>query len=406
MSPNPGFLKLDLAIRGARLDPELRDNPELFRVPSVRDYVTRSLEVVLPEDISVSLPLNERFTESSPYYLGLDENGFCISNEEERRDVRIVPQPRYYARNTRSGLPMWRVGTAYGGYIAINPATGCGFTKLGVSCRFCDVPTRTIERDAPLSVSDVIETVGAAFAEGAVEFVYLHVGYLEGEDSGISFLEPYINAIKKHFDTLVAVQIQPPRTNGWIDNTYAMGVDALSYSVEIHDAEILRQHCAGRAEHVGRDRYYDALAYAATIFPSGTVWSDLIVGLEPVDSTMRGIDTLVGMNVLPVLSLFHPLDDTALRDHPLPSAADVAPVFAHLFHTVRDARINMNWVRDLSFAVTPLEARFFAEGADRTAPPRPFYRSRFGNLAVRNLSRMRRRLRVRKVSDSFDSSNL
>jgi hypothetical protein len=406
MSPNPGFLKLDLAIRGARLDPELRDNPELFRVPSVRDYVTRSLEVVLPEDISVSLPLNERFTESSPYFLGLDDDGFCISNGEDRRDVRIVPQPRYYARNTRSGLPMWRVGTAYGGYIAINPATGCGFTKLGASCDFCDVPTRTVERDAPLSVSDIIETVGAAFAEGAVEFVYLHVGYLEGEDAGISFLEPYINAIKKHFDTLVAVQIQPPRTNRWIDNTYAMGVDALSYSVEIHDAEILRQHCVGRAEHVGRDRYYEALAHAATIFPSGTVWSDLIVGLEPAESTMRGIDTLVGMNVLPVLSLFHPLDDTSLRDHPLPSAGDVAPVFAHLFHRVRDARINMNWIRDLSFAVTPLEARFFADDADRTAPARPFYRSRFGNLAVRNLSRMRRRLRVRKVSDSFDSSNL
>jgi hypothetical protein len=406
MSPNPGFLKLDLAIRGARLDPELRDNPELFRVPSVRDYVTRSLEVVLPEDISVSLPLNERFTESSPYYLGVDDNGFCISTEGERRDVRIVPQPRYYARNTSSGLPMWRIGTAYGGYIAINPASGCGFTKLGVGCRFCDVPTRAIEREAPLSVSDVIETVGAAFAEGAVEFVYLHVGYLEGEDAGISFLEPYVNAIKKHFDTLVAVQIQPPRTNRWIDNTYAMGVDALSYSVEIHDPEILRQHCAGRAEHVGRERYYDALAYAATIFPSGTVWSDLIVGLEPVGSTMSGIDTLVGMNVLPVLSLFHPLDDTSLRDHPLPTATDVAPVFAHLFHTVRNARINMNWVRDLSFAVTPLEARFFADDADRTAPPRPFYRSRFGSLAVRNLSRMRRRLRVRKVSDSFDSSNL
>jgi hypothetical protein len=185
-----------------------------------------------------------------------------------------------------------------------------------------------------------------------------------------------------------------------------MGVDALSYSVEIHDAEILRQHCVGRAEHVGRDRYYEALAHAATIFPSGTVWSDLIVGLEPAESTMRGIDTLVGMNVLPVLSLFHPLDDTSLRDHPLPSAGDVAPVFAHLFHRVRDARINMNWIRDLSFAVTPLEARFFADDADRTAPARPFYRSRFGNLAVRNLSRMRRRLRVRKVSDSFDSSNL
>jgi len=407
MSPNPALLKLDLAIRGARLAEELRANRDVFRVPMVRDYVARSLEVVLPEDVSVCLPVNERFTESSPYLLGLEGGAFVITSERERCDVRIVPQPHYYTKATATGLPMWRVGTAYGGYIAINPATGCDFTQLGVPCRFCDVATRAVEREAPLSLADVIETVRAAFAEGAVEFVYLHIGYLEGEDAGIRFLEPYIDAIKKHFDTLVAVQIQPPKNDRWIDRTYAMGVDALSYSVEIHDAEILRQHCAGRTTHVGRERYYDALGYAATIFPSGTVWSDLIVGLEPVESTTAGIDTLVGMGVLPVLSLFRPLEETQLRDHPLPEAADVAPVFAHLFHSVRRARINMNWVRDLSFAVTPFEARFFADDAERAAVAvHPFYRSRLGTMATRNLSRLRRRLRVRKVSQSFHPSNL
>ncbi len=74
---------------------------------------------------------------------------------------------------------------------------------------------------------------------------------------------------------------------------------------------------------------------------------------------------------------------------------------------VRRARINMNWVRDLSFAVTPLEARFFADEADLAGVTiNPLYRTRIANVAARNLSRLRRRLRVRKVSDSFDSSNL
>ncbi len=407
MAPNPGFLKLDLAIRGARLGDGVRGHPDLFRVPYVRDYVACSLEVVLPEEVSVSVPVGERFTENSPYLLGTNGQGFWMARDGERIEVRIVPQPRYYTQAAPSGLPMWRIGTAYGGYIAINPAAGCAFTQLGVPCRFCDIATRAVEREAPLSVTDVVETIRAAFAEGAVEFVYLHIGYLEGEDAGIRFLEPYIDAIKRHFDTLVAVQLQPPRHNRWIDRTYAMGVDALSYSVEIFDPALLRQHCAGRAEHVGRERYYEALGYAANIFPSGTVWSDLIVGIEPPESTMAGIDRLVGLGVLPVLSLFRPLDDTQLRNHPLPSAVEVAPIFAHLFHAVRNARINMNWVRDLSFAITPLEARFFADDDTRSGTAlRPFYRSRLGSITARNLSRLRRRLRVRKVSDSFDSSNL
>ena len=35
-----------------------------------------------------------------------------------------------------------------------------------------------------------------------------------------------------------------------------------------------------------------------------------------------------------------------------------------------------------------------------------FYRSLIGTMATRNLSRLRRRLRVRRVGESFDSSHL
>ncbi len=406
MTPNPAFLKLDLAIRGVRLGAGVRDHPDLAAVPLGGDHLARGIELLLPEDIWALVPAGERFTDASPYELRAEGDGFVVGGEGQCWEVRLVPPPRFYRQATRSGRPMGRVGRAYGGYLAINPAVGCAFVARGAACDFCDLATRAPDRDAVIPVADVVETVRAAFAEGAVEFIYLHMGYLEGDDAGVEFIEPYVQAIKRHFDTLVALQLQPPRQDHWIDRTYAMGVDALSYSVEIHDAALLARHCAGRASHVGRARYYDALAHAASVFPNGTVWSDLIVGLEPPESTIAGIDTLVGLGVLPVLSLFRPFDDGPLCDHPLPKAAEVAPIFAHLFHSVRQARINMHWVRDLSFAVTPIEARFFAGDDGRTGGAGQFYRSRLGALAARSLSRLRRRLRVRQVSDSFDSSQL
>ncbi len=66
---------------------------------------------------------------------------------------------------------------------------------------------------------------------------------------GIAFLGPYIVGVRKHFDTFVAVQVHPPRTNDWIDRTYAMGVDALSYNLELFDAQLLMRHCVGRARY-------------------------------------------------------------------------------------------------------------------------------------------------------------
>lgn len=401
--PNPSLLKLDLAQHGAQVDGSVRD--DLLKGPGPAESLALSVELVLQEEVLSRVPIEESLTRASPYRLISEDQRLWLASNGTRSEVRLIPQPAYYAKTTTSGTAMWRVGTASGGHVIINPAATCGDTRLGTPCRFCDLGARVGTRNEPLSVADVVETIGEAFAEGAVELVYLHLGSCDSDDAGVGFLEPYVHAIKKHFDTLVAVHLQPPSDNRWIARTYAMGADALSYSVEIHDPELLQRYSGGRPQPVARERYYEALRYAAAIFPSGTVWSDLIVGLEPPASTMAGIDTLVSMGVLPVLSLSRPREDHPLHHGALPLADEVAPIFAHLFTAVRNAKINMNWIRDLSSAVTPLDARFCSiDGAALGVSQ--FYRSRIGGLAARNLSRMRRRLRVRKVSDSFDSSQL
>jgi hypothetical protein len=407
-APNPGYLKLELAVKGVRLDETARLYASGLRASPAAAERPYDIEIVLPQDVCVNVAIAEETSGDSPFLLSGQDDHFILQRNGDRVDVRLVSPPSFYQLHTGRGRPMWQVGTVYGGFIAINAAAACGFSLSGAPCRFCrsgsGIP---IEEGFPIAVEEVVEVVRAAFAEGAAEFVYFNVPYVGSEDAGIAFLEPYIGAVKRHFDTLIAVQMHPPKSNRWVDRTYAMGVDALSYAVEIYDHDLLGRRCAGRVRHIGRERYYEALQYAATIFPSGTVWSDLVVGLEPAESTMRGIDALTGIRVLPVLSLFRPRDEHELRGHPLPTIDEVVPVYAHLFHTVRQAGINMGWVRDLSFAVTPLEARFFAgDNARIPFAMQQFYRSKLGTLAARGLSRLRRRLRVRTVSDSFDSSRL
>jgi solute carrier family 13 (sodium-dependent dicarboxylate transporter), member 2/3/5 len=405
---NPGYLKLELAARGVRLDESARANPDVRRPSPIEGGADCGVEIVLPDEVWVSAAVDAGGNGDSPFLLsGRGDQGVLRCNGSALA-VRVVPSPRFYRLTTSSGLPMHTVGTTYGGCIAINPTFACGYALRGAPCRFCRTGSGVAVSDGfPLSVQDVVEVVRAAFAEGAVEFVYFNLAYVGSEDAGMAFLEPYIRAVKRHFDTLVAVQIHPPKTNRWIDRTYAMGVDAVSYAVEVYDPEVLARRCPGRARFIGAERYYEALQYAATIFPSGTVWSDLVVGLEPPDSTRRGIDALVKNGVLPVLSLYRPPADKTARDQSMLSIDDVAPVCAHLYHAVRDARINMGWVRDLSFAMTPLEARFFAGDDARVAVAlQHFYRSKVGNAAARSLARLRRQLRVRTVSDSFDSSHL
>jgi hypothetical protein len=135
------------------------------------------------------------------------------------------------------------------------------------------------------------------------------------------------------------------------------------------------------------------------------VWTELVVGVEPLASTRIGIEALAAMRVLPVLAILGPAAAAAVPGLTLPDPAELAPICAHLYETVKRQRIPMTWVRDLPVGVTPLDARFFVAESARISVG-TFYRSRLGTLATRSLSRLRRRLRVRTVSESFDSSHL
>jgi len=106
------------------------------------------------------------------------------------------------------------------------------------------------------------------------------------------------------------------------------------------------------------------------------------------------------MGVVPVATILR-------GEYPVPAAAEVTPVLAHLYRTVKRRGINMGWVRDLALGIAPLEARHFAgDGARLAVSVQRLTRSRLGALAARGLAHFRRRLRVRKVSESFDAAHL
>jgi hypothetical protein len=398
----PGQLKLDLAVRGARLDAKARVDQGLLRTTA---RGRQAIELRLPESMWVTVTVDETQGEATPYRLATEGDRHFLLREPDggraRIEVRPIPPPRFYARSTSRGTPMRRLASVHGSHLVVHPGGTCGFSVHGTPCRFCVEGARSTAADSEgAALADVLEVVRAAFDEGVVESVYLNTSFFENEDGGIVFLAPYIEGIRRHFDTLVAVQVHPPRSNRWIDRAYAMGVDALSFNLEIYDADLLKRHCIGRARYVGRERYLEALGHAASIFPSGTVWSELVIGLEPAAATMAGIDALTALGVVPVLSV-------ARGDHPPPDPAEAAPVLAHLYRTVKQKGINMGWVRDLALGITPLEARHFAgDGARLAVTMQNITRSRLGALAARGLSRLRRRLRVRKTSDSFDSAHL
>ena len=399
---NPGFLKLELMAKGISVDERYQQEVYLMCSPRASLGVPDGIDLILPEDTYVYAPACDRLARSSPYLLTKEKGRFVIACGDLLADVEVVPQPSLMSRSTSTGIPFSQFCRVYGGYIAINPIASCEFFTDGLECRFCGVDGRVKEQR---TVEEVLEAVHQALSEGAADYVHLNTGFFTGEDGGVALLAPYIEAIKKRFDTLVCIQVQPPKSNSWIDQTYALGVDSVAYNLEVFDPETFERVCPGKAQLIGRDRFFKALEYAARVFPEGAVVSNLIVGLETPESTMAGIDALTRIGVVPTLSLFHPVEGTDLAATPPPDTEKIVPIFAHLFQSVKRHKLKTGWIRHYSVVVNAMEGHFFT-GDKEEGILSSVLRLKKGGRIARNISKLRRKLRVRNVSDSLESSGL
>ncbi|HWP64978.1 MAG TPA: radical SAM protein, partial [Candidatus Limnocylindria bacterium] len=360
-----------------RLDP---------RVCAERGAAADTVELELPHRLMVAA----RITDATPWVLtARGAQSFLEGPESAAPGVPVVcgRPPRFYDRTTSHGTPMHEVATVRGRHLVIAPGGACGFATRGTPCPFCLEGARsTGGRAGHLDVLDVVEVVHAALAERRVDAVYFNSCAFDAEDGGISFVAPYVEAVRRHVDTLIAVQVHPPATADWVDRTYALGVDAVSYNLELFDPDVLMRQCVGRARYIGRERYLEVLARAAQVFPNGAVWCELVCGIEPPDATRAGIEALAAMGVVPVLVV------------PAVAAAngrlldDMDALLAHLVATVTARGLNTGWVHGLPSAISPAEA---GARASWTTTIQFLQRRRLGAFVLRNLARTRRRLRVR-----------
>lgn len=405
---NPGYLKLELLTKGIKLSRTALESEEIKRTLAIAGTLGSALELdlVLPENVLVNIPIQECLAADRPYTLTKDDGRFYIETEavpdtdgapakpasRGKVEAWVVPPPAYYDRRTSSGVPLADIGRVYAGYLAITPIPTCEFISENLACRYCDVPGRGWPER---TVDEVLETVEAALDEGAAEYVCLNVGYATGEDGGIARLEPYVRAIKERYNVLVCVQAQPPKDNHWIDLTYAMGVDSLAYNLEVYNPERFATIAPGKMKLVGRDRYLEALSYATKVFPAGAVVSNLIVGLEAAADTIKGIDALTAMGVIPTLPIFRPQPGEGAMF----SAEDIAEVFRRLPDALRRHRLSPSWISHFNMVVNAMDGHFFGGQAPLKRRWQQVFKSKHGGRLAHGISNFRRRLRVRPSED-------
>ena len=102
----------------------------------------------------------------------------------------------------------------------------------------------------------------------------------------------------------------------------------VSINLEISDPERARELAPAKAK-LGREYSLDYVERAVEAFGVGFVQSLLVFGsaIEPLESTLRGVQDLVDRGCMPVLSAFRPHHATPLADAPPASYEEIVEAY-------------------------------------------------------------------------------
>ncbi|MDR0415767.1 MAG: radical SAM protein [Propionibacteriaceae bacterium] len=292
---------------------------------SSADYASTSgLILKLEDDVWVNVPEvehNPNFVGHSPYRLDAGQDGLHIEGDNLVSRAWFWPQPSYHGAANGHGPLNW-LSVTHGDRVRLSPLRGCAMV-----CEFCNIPY-----DDPISVYTTkpidacVESVRTALEDPAQPASHVLISGGTPKPKDIGYEHSLYEAVITGFPG-VDVDIMMAPVKGVLDvaKLKASGVNELSVNVEIFDRELARRHMRSKY-HQGLGNYLDFIEEATGVLGPRRVRSILLVGLEPIDSTLAGVAAIAERGGVPVLSPFRPDPATPLRHVRPPTGEDMREV--------------------------------------------------------------------------------
>lgn len=324
-TPAMTLLKMRLLSEGLRVELSSADAAAAKQPHRVRSGSCGGLDLILPDGTWVNAPIKERFATVSPLRLISGEDGPLLLAGEEVVPITLVPTPAFYAQRSSRGTPLRLIGQVCSDRLGIGLTNACAFYRSpNERCRFCSIGLNTTNERGNKDEDDMLEAVLAATDDpvAPARHVLLGGGTPNREDAGARRIASLAAAIKARRDVSIYAMLAPPRDLGQLELLVDAGIDEIGLNIEVFSERAARDFIPGKNASVSRADHWRALERCVELFGPVNTRSITVVGLEPADDTIAGVERLASLGVLPILSPLRPLDGTPLEHHPsLPAAA-------------------------------------------------------------------------------------
>jgi len=228
---------------------------------------------------------------------------------------------------------------------------------------------------------ETLETLFDSHCQCNATLFHLTFGDIDSFQNG----ETLARMIKKNFNAHVVGRLDYPAPPRLIERAYAAGVDILDIPLTVFD-----RVRSGEGRYT-LEELLGAIDCARSVFPRWSVVSTLSAGEEPAGSTMAGIDALLALEVVPLVTLSDRAAHCAVEE--------VSELFAHLKNGWYRKKAVIKPLLPLIYLSTPLAPARSRGGVRRIIDI-------IDDRRLLATSDLRRILRVKEVEESFASSGL
>lgn len=283
---------------------------------TLADYASTSgITLRLPDDVWVNAPLdahNSNFVTAPRHTLDFVDGQFVVRGDGMESPVTPIPVPSYHAETNAQGEPYTSYAVTHTDRVRISPVEGCA-----IACRFCDLPFEF--RYRAKRVDGLVDAVGRALVDRVLPARHVLISGGLPRDSDFEWMQRVWESVPAAFPGIeVDVMMVPAPGLVVPSRLKKAGVSGLSINLEIWNLDVAAHVMPGKAR-IGRARWLEVIADAVATFGTGRVRSLLLVGIEPLDDTLRAVEALASLGCDPVLSPFRPDPATPMRSHRPPS---------------------------------------------------------------------------------------
>lgn len=275
-----------------------------------------ALDLIIDDSICINAPYMVDFSELSPFEVDFINKTYILKYYSKViAKVKVRTADINANRITKSGIPYYAISYMGVDRLRIHARSGCYFKSKQIGCHFCGIDGGDL-----FSMTDIKEVLDTYKNTSEIRHFLVGGGSFNPSDDFHKVLQ-IVRYIHETFKRNIYLMSIPPIDETILFKLKEAGVTEVAFNLEIYDRIRAKKIMPGKG-NIPFKRYDTAFQTAVKIWgKNGNVRSALIVGLEPKESTIQGIEYLCNIGVSPILALFKP--DGKMEDYLAPSSDEV-----------------------------------------------------------------------------------